>query len=130
MHKGLLNRESLRAEDGVKYFKDTLRPHFIRGAQSVFLWRCCRFRQARRGNIEWIGKFSSLLKRLKDSWTDMLPMSTVSEEQRQNQYLADLAEENADRQTNSVELLDPNSQATRDRWNATQESHQRLFSIQ
>ena len=26
MHKGLLNRESLRAEDGVKYFKDTLRP--------------------------------------------------------------------------------------------------------
>ena len=24
MHKGLLNRESLRAEDGVKYFRDTL----------------------------------------------------------------------------------------------------------
>ena len=28
IHKGLLNREVLRAEDGVKYFKDTLRPHF------------------------------------------------------------------------------------------------------
>ena len=26
MHKELLNRESLRAEDGLKCFKDTLRP--------------------------------------------------------------------------------------------------------
>ena len=34
MHQGLLNRESLRAEDGVKYFKGTLRPHFIKRAQS------------------------------------------------------------------------------------------------
>ena len=30
MHKGLLNHEPLRAEDGVKYFTDTLRPHFIK----------------------------------------------------------------------------------------------------
>ena len=36
MHNGLLNRESLKAEDGVKYFRDTLRPHFIKGAQSFF----------------------------------------------------------------------------------------------
>ena len=43
MHKGLLNRESLRAENGVKYFKDTLRPNFIKGAQSVFLWRIYQF---------------------------------------------------------------------------------------
>ena len=35
MHKGLLNRELLRTENGVKYFRDTLRPHFIKGAQSV-----------------------------------------------------------------------------------------------
>ena len=27
------------SEDGVKYFRDTLRPHFIKGAQNVFLWR-------------------------------------------------------------------------------------------
>ena len=32
-HKGLLNRESLRAEDGVKYFPDTMRHHFVKGAQ-------------------------------------------------------------------------------------------------
>ena len=73
MHIGLLNRESLRAEDGVKYFRDTLRPHFIKGAESVFLSRFYQFLRARSGNIEidkWIGKFSLLLKRLKDAWMD------------------------------------------------------------
>ena len=37
--KGLLNRESLRADDGVEYFRDTLRPHYVKGAQNVVLWR-------------------------------------------------------------------------------------------
>ena len=85
MHKGLLNREFLRAEDGVKYFRDTLRPHFIKGAQSVFFWRFYQFIRARRRDIEmvkWIGKFSLLLKRLRDAWMDMLPMSDMSEERR------------------------------------------------
>ena len=36
LHKGLLNHESLRAADGVKYFRDTLRPLLFVGAQSVF----------------------------------------------------------------------------------------------
>ena len=83
MHKGLLNRESLRSEDGVKYFRDTLRPHFIKGAQSVFLWRFFQFIRARRADIEmvkWIGKFSLLLKRLRDAWMDMLPMTATSEQ--------------------------------------------------
>ena len=35
LYEGLLYRESLRAADGVKYLKDTLRPHFIKRAQSV-----------------------------------------------------------------------------------------------
>ena len=84
MHKGLLDREPLRTADGVKYLWDTLRPHFIKGAQSaLFLWRFYQFTRARRGNIEmvkWIGKCSLLLKRLKDAWMDMLPLSTMSEE--------------------------------------------------
>ena len=73
--KGLLNREALRADDGVKCFRDTLRPHFIKGAQNVFLWRFHLLSRARRGNIEMvdgIGKFSLLLKRLKDSWMDFV----------------------------------------------------------
>ena len=90
MHKGLLNRESLRAENGVKYFRDTLRPHFIKGAQSVFLWRFYQFIRARRGNIEmvkWIGKFSLLLKRLRDAWMDMLPMSPTNEQVTSHEWL-------------------------------------------
>ena len=38
MYKGVLDRESQRGEDGVKYFKNTLGPRFIKGALSVFLF--------------------------------------------------------------------------------------------
>ena len=60
LHKGSLNSESLRVADGVKYFRDTLRPHFIKGAQNLFLWRLYQFTRARRGHVEmvkWIGNF-------------------------------------------------------------------------
>ena len=40
IYKPLLDRDRLRDEnDGVAYFKRTLRPHFVKGSQSVFLWR-------------------------------------------------------------------------------------------
>ena len=96
MYEGLLNRESLRTADGVKYFRDTLRPHFIKGAQSVFLWRIDQFNRARRGSakmVKWIGKFSLLLKLLRDAWKDMLPLSAMGEAQRQNQYIANVNQE-------------------------------------
>ena len=61
---------------------------------------------------------------------DMLPMSALSEEQRQNQYLADAAQENAERLTRSETALDPNAPATREKWNAAQMSnHESLFSF-
>ena len=89
MQKGLLDRESLRAEDGCKYFRDTLRPHFIKGPQSVFLWMY-QFIRARRVDIEmvkWIGKFSVLLKCLRDAWMDMLPITTTSEQVTKHERL-------------------------------------------
>ena len=57
LYTGPLNRESLSAADGVKYFGDTLRPHF-KGAQSVFLWRCfsnhSREKTTRpKGQVDW-----------------------------------------------------------------------------
>ena len=67
----------------------------------VFFWRFIFFRRARRGNIEmvkWVGKFSLLLKRLRDAWMDMLPLSVMSQEQRDSQYLADVTPENIERQ--------------------------------
>ena len=131
MHKGLLDRESLRTADGVKYFRETLRPHFIKGAQSVFLWKFYQFNRARRGSVEmvkWVGMFPLLLKHLRDAWMDMLPMSAMSETQRRNQYLAHVARENEDRQRRTANILDPDAPETRDRWNATQVSiHEQLF---
>ena len=40
--------------------------------------------------VKWIGKLSLLLNLLRDAWMDMLPLSAMSEDQRQNQYLADV----------------------------------------
>ena len=83
LYKGLLDRTLLKGEDGAKYFKDTLRPHFVKGAQSVFLWRCYQFLRSKRGAVEmvkWIGKFSLLLKRLRESWMDMQPFHTMTPE--------------------------------------------------
>ena len=94
------SRISECAEDGVKYFRDTLRPHYVKGAQNVFLWRFYLFNRARRRNIEmvdWIGKFSLLLKRLKDSWMDMPPLSAMSQERRERQYQADRTHLNDER---------------------------------
>ena len=56
--------------------------------------------RARRGNtviVDWIGKFSLLLKRWEDSWMDMLPLSSMTEQQRETQYQADIAQVNAER---------------------------------
>ena len=55
--------------------------------------------------VQWIGEFAMLLKRLRDASMDMLPLSTMSEERRQKQYLADVLQENAERQR-SAEVLD------------------------
>ena len=52
-YRGLLNRDALKAEDGVKYFRDKLRPHFVRGAYSVFLWRLHYFFVLGEETLKW-----------------------------------------------------------------------------
>ena len=90
-----------------------------------------QFTRARRGSIEmvkWIGKFSLLLRRLRDAWMDMLPVSTMSDERRENQHLADVTQLNEERQRRNATALHQNSQETRDHWHATQvANHERLF---
>ena len=57
----------------------------------------------------------------------MLPMSTMSEERKQNQYLEDVTQEKVERQTRSAEVLDSNATETWDKWYATQVSnHEKL----
>ena len=47
--------------------------------------------------VWWIGKFSLLLRRLRDAWMDMLPVTVMSQEQRETQYRADVDQLNEDR---------------------------------
>ena len=59
---------------------------------------------------------------------DNLPMSALSEEQRRGQYLADVAQENAERSTRGETALDPNTPENRERWNTAQVNvHESLF---
>ena len=61
---------------------------------------------------------------------DMLPISALSEEQRTNQYFADVTLVNAERLTRGETALDPNTLESRERWNTAQvNNHKSLFSF-
>ena len=69
--KRLLDREELRQPNGrgVEYFKRTLRPHFVKGAQTVFLYRFMRFMKNNRGNgdlMKWMTRFQIDGRRLEE----------------------------------------------------------------
>ena len=76
-YKKLLDREMLRdPNDGVNYFKRFLRPHFIKGAQSVFLHRLMQLMKYNRGTMDlqkWVTRFQLTGNRLIESWMDLLP---------------------------------------------------------
>ena len=60
----------------MEYFKRTLRPHFVKGAQTVFLYRFMRFMKNNRGNgdlVKWMTSFQSDGRRLEESWMDLCP---------------------------------------------------------
>ena len=79
IYKPYLDRDLLRDDNnGVTYFKDTLRRHFIKGAEHTFLWRYLTFMQKsqRRSSVElleWIAMFEIMLQRLRESWRDLMP---------------------------------------------------------
>ena len=55
-------------------------------------------------------------------------MSALTEEQKQNQYLAVVAQENAEKLTRGETALDPNTPESRERWNTAQvNNHERLL---
>ena len=58
-------------------------------------------------------------------------LSALSEEHRRIQYLAEVAQENAERLTRGETALETNTRDNRERWNTAQVSnHEGLFSIQ
>ena len=78
VYKRLLDRDELRQPNGrgVDYFNRMLRPHFVKGAQTVFLYRFMRFMKNNRGNgdlMKWMTRFQIDGRRLEGSWMDLLP---------------------------------------------------------
>ena len=107
VYKPLLDRDQLRDPvTGVKYFKDTLRPHFVKGVQAVFLWRFYQFLRCYRGSqdlLRWIGRLSVVRKRLQDSWMDLLPIMN----QQNQEFIDDLAIVNNQRLAANQPIVDP-----------------------
>ena len=84
IYKPLLEREHLTNEDtGVTYFKNSMRPHFVKGTQGVFLWRFYQFLRCYRGQMDmlrWIGRLCVIKKRVQDSWMDLFPAYTIDDD--------------------------------------------------
>ena len=74
-----------------------------------------------------VGKFVLFLKHLRSAYMHMLLLALMSEERKQNEYLADLTQENCERHRRSDEVLDPKAPKTRDKWNVTQVGNHDLF---
>ena len=74
-YKNMLNNADLRhPENGVRHFKDTLRPYFVKGVNHVFLWRFLQMFRCYRGNQEfvlWIGRFEVTSRRVLTAWMDL-----------------------------------------------------------
>ena len=49
IYKKILGRDALNKDEGVLYFKRTLRPFFVKGSVNVFLYRFQQFMNLRRG---------------------------------------------------------------------------------
>ena len=63
-------------EFGTGYFKRTLTPHFVKGAQTVFLFRFLRFIKNNRRNgdlVKWMTRCQIDKRRLEESWMGRCP---------------------------------------------------------
>ena len=81
MYKAVLQNDLLQdPEEGVNYFKNTLKKYFLKRATNVYLYRLLSFFNHRRQGQEFLiftSKFEILLMRLKAAWMDLMPIFTA-----------------------------------------------------
>ena len=137
VYKPMLDREMLKNEDsGVDYFLNTLRPHFVKGVQSVFLHRLFQFMKMRRGRIEltrWVPKYALMRKRLHDSWMDLSPKIESTRDPMYPGYIADLEaryqREGLEAPSGTQQVLDEINDALRERHQQSFPFNDNLFSL-
>ena len=97
IYKKILDRDDLKNKDeGVLYFKRTLRPFFVKGSVNVFLYRFQQFMNFRRGSsdlMKWMSRFQIQLKRLEEAWGDTLTPSSDPAHDEVRQYTQSLSAE-------------------------------------
>ena len=66
IYKPMLDRDQLvNPDSGVEYVKRTLRPHFVKGAKNVFLYRLFAIFKKSRGQqdlLRWMGKYQVIIQ--------------------------------------------------------------------
>ena len=81
MYKAVLQNDILQDPDeGVNYFKNTLKKYFLKGATNVYLHRLLSFFNHRRQNQEFLiftSKLEILFMKLKAAWMDLMPVFTA-----------------------------------------------------
>ena len=63
--------EDIYTNDGVDYYTNDLRPHFVKGVEAVFTFRFYQLQRFYRGSQDlqrWIGRLQVLRKRIIDAW--------------------------------------------------------------
>ena len=129
VYKSLLNRDILRTARGVQHFKDILRPNFVKGPQSVFLWRFFQLVRSHRGSqdfVKWIGRFTVQRKRVHEAWMDLLPQYTNTSEA----YLRDVATLNTTNTATQQPAVDARSEETFNHWKNEQSNrHKAKFPL-
>ena len=124
--KKLLSNEMIAdPENGVSYFLSTLRPHFVKDVEHMFLWRFLRFFKKTRGNYDitlWIPSWDITYRYLNDAWMDLAPVCSDMNDQgyrqkvvMENNRITELAQQmhnqnlaEFNRQPNQAHFIDPN----------------------
>ena len=72
IYKPLVDRDRPKdPNEGVYYFKNELRPHFVKGVDPVFIFKFYQLQMCYRGSQDfqiWMGKLQIIRKRIVDAW--------------------------------------------------------------
>ena len=85
LQKKTLLRTELIKKDGVEYLLNKLRPHYLKGATHIFLFRMKIFLMQRRGRMDfsdWIVKWDLAKEKMMGAWMDLAKEVTSVEDTR------------------------------------------------